>query len=249
MSIIIKNKKDIRNIKIVSKIASEILIYIKKYIKPGISTEKINLLCHDRIVNYHNAYPASLGYMGFPKSICTSVNDVVCHGIPKSSKILKEGDIINIDVAVVKNKYYSDISKMFFVGTPNKIAFNLCKVTKYCLNKVIKYIKPGIKLNLIGEIIQDYVSSYNYSVVKDYCGHGVGFYLHEDPKVLHYKNNIDIILKSGMIFTIEPMINLGKSDTKISRDGWTVKTKDGSLSAQYEHTILVSDNGCEVLTI
>ncbi len=249
MIYMIKNLKEIKNIKISSKIASETLFYISKYIKPGISTGKINDICYDRIVNYHNAYPASLKYMGYPKSICTSINDVVCHGIPDYNCILNDGDIINIDIAVCKNNYYSDTSKMFFVGKPNNLAIKLCKVTKKSLYLSLNCIKNGGQFKNIGNIIQNYVNSKGYSVVKNYCGHGIGKKLHEKPNVLHYKNNCNLIFKTGMIFTVEPMINIGSEDTFVMNDGWTVKTKDGSLSAQYEHTILVTDSGYQILTL
>ncbi len=245
----IKNFKDIKNIKISAKIASEVLFYISKYIKPGISTGKINDICYNRIVEYHKAYPAALKYMGFPKSICTSINDVVCHGIPSYNCILLDGDIINIDIAICKNNYYADISKMFLVGKPNYIAVRLCKVTKKSLYLSLKCIKNGGKFKNIGKIIQNYVNKKGYSVVKNYCGHGIGRNFHEEPHILHYKNNCNLFFKTGMIFTIEPMINMGSEDTIIMNDGWTVKTKDGNLSAQYEHTILVTDNSYEILTL
>ncbi len=247
MSKLIKSIYDIKNIKIVSNMVSDVLSYINFYIKPGISTGEINDICYDRIVKFHKAYPATLGYMDFPKSICVSVNDVVCHGIPKYNIFLKEGDIVNIDVAIFKNNYYSDASKMFFVGKPNKLALKLCYVTKNSIYLALKYVKHGNKLNVIGKVIQNYVEKYGFSVVKNYCGHGIGNNFHEEPFVLHYINNCNTILKSGMVFTIEPMINLGSSDIKLMKDGWTVKTKDGSLSAQYEHTILVTYNGYEIL--
>ncbi len=249
MSYIIKNSKEIKNIKISGKIARDVLFYISKYIKPGISTGRINDICYDRIVNFHNAYPASLLYMGFPKSICTSINNVVCHGIPNYNCILSNGDIINIDIAVCKNNYYADTSKMFLVGKPDYKAIKLCKITKKSLYLSLKCIKNGTELKNIGRIIDNYVKKKGFSVVKNYCGHGIGKNFHEKPHILHYKNNYNLILKSGMVFTIEPMINLGSKDTIVMNDGWTVKTRDGSLSAQYEHTILVTDYGYEILTI
>ncbi len=248
MSYIIKNFKEIENIKVSGRIANDILMYIYKYIKPGISTGKINDICYERIVNFHNAYPASLKYMGFPKSICTSVNDTVCHGIPDYNCILYDGDIINIDIAICKNNYYADTSKMFLVGNPDKKAIKLCDVTKKSLYLSFKCIKNGGKLKNIGKIIDNYIKKKGYSVVKNYCGHGIGNKLHEKPHVLHYSNNYNLILRSGMVFTIEPMINSGSEETVVMNDGWTVKTKDGSLSAQYEHTILVTDYGYEILT-
>ncbi len=246
---IIKNNKDIKKMINVSKIAKNILLYISKYIKAGISTGYINDLCHNKIINYYKSYPAVLGYMNFPKSICTSVNDVVCHGIPNYNFILKNGDIINIDISICKDKYYSDVSKMFFVGTPNINVLKLCNITYNSIFYALKCVKNGNKLNLIGKNIQKYVEYYGYSIVKNYCGHGIGRKLHEFPQILHYKNDYNLSMKTGMIFTIEPMVNLGHSDTYIMEDGWTVKTKDGSLSAQYEHTILVTKNGYKILTI
>ncbi len=241
---------DIKKIKKSSEIVSDVLSFIFKYIKPGISTGEIDFLCHKRIINHHNAYPACLGYMNYPKSICTSVNDVVCHGIPNNNHILSNGDIINIDVSVLKDNYYSDASKMYFVGKPSKSAADLCYVTYESIKSTLKYVKSGNKLNLIGKIIQDYVEGNGYSVVRNYCGHGIGKNLHEDPQVLHYFSlNNNVILKSGMVFTIEPMVNIGSYKTKIMSDGWTVKTLDGELSAQYELTILVTDFGYEILTI
>ncbi len=248
MSIKINNYEDIKNIKIVSRIVHEMLNYISFFIKPGVTTGYLNDVCYNRIINYYKAYPASLGYMDYPKSICTSVNDVVCHGIPSYKTILKKGDIINIDISICKNNYYSDASKMYFVGEPNKLSIKLCKVTYNSILKALKYIKPGNKINLIGKAIQNYIDKFNYSIVKDYCGHGIGKKLHEEPHILHYINNCDLIFKEGMIFTIEPIINLGTFKTKIMKDGWTVKTVDKSLSAQYEHTILVTNNGYEILT-
>ncbi len=250
MSIIIKSFIDIKKIRIVSRIVSEVLFYISKYIKPGVSTGEIDFICNKRIIDYHKAFPACLGYMDYPKSICTSVNDVVCHGIPNFDQILKKGDIINIDVAIVKNKYYSDASKMYFVGKPSQLSFDLCRITYNSVIKALKYIGPGKKLNIIGKIIQDYVEKNGYSVVRNYCGHGIGKKLHEEPQVLHYYSNINdnIILKSGMIFTIEPMVNVGSYKTKVMDDGWTVKTVDGGLSAQYEFTVLITDYGYEILT-
>ncbi len=239
---------DIKNIKIVSKLVSKMLVYISKFIKPGISTGEIDYICYDRIVNYYKAYPASLGYMNYPKSICTSINDVVCHGIPRFDKYLKDGDIINIDISICKNNYYSDASKMYFVGDPSIESINLCKVTKNSIFKALKFVKPGNKINLLGYVIQNYVEKFGYSIVRDYCGHGIGKKLHQKPHILHYKNSYNFIFKKGMIFTIEPMVNIGSYKTKLMNDGWTVKTIDKSLSAQYEYTVLVTNYGYKILT-
>ncbi|MDE5285513.1 MAG: type I methionyl aminopeptidase, partial [Buchnera aphidicola] len=190
-----------------------------------------------------------LGYHGFPKSICISINDVVCHGIPSECIVLKEGDIVNVDITVVKNGYHGDTSKMFCVGKVSILAKRLCQITQESLYRALRIIKPGIKIYKIGETIQNYVENENFSVVKEYCGHGIGRNFHELPHILHYKNeNNNTILSEGMIFTVEPMINAGKSSVKCMKDNWTVKTKDRSLSAQYEHTILVTKNGCDILT-
>lgn len=246
---IVKNKKDIKNMFIVGNIVKNLLLYISKYIKEGISTGYINDICHYKIINYYKAYPAILGYMNYPKSICTSVNNVVCHGIPDYNCILKNGDIVNIDISICKNEYYSDSSKMFFVGTPSINVLKLCNITYNSIFYALKCIKNGNKINLIGKNIQKYVNYYGYSIVKNYCGHGIGKKLHEFPQILHYKNNYNFRMKTGMVFTIEPMVNLGNNDTYIDKDGWTVKTKDNSLSAQYEHTILVTENGYKILTL
>ncbi len=247
MYIRINSYKDINNIILVSKIVHKVLNYIYKFIKPGISTGEIDYICYNKIVNYYKAYPASLGYMNYPKSICTSINDIVCHGIPRYDEFLKDGDIINIDISICKNNYYSDASKMYLVGNVKRKYINLCKVTKRSLLKSLKHIKPGNKLNLIGNSIQNYIDKFGYSVVREYCGHGIGKKLHEDPFILHYKNNYNISFKEGMIFTVEPMINIGSYKTKIMKDGWTVKTIDKSFSAQYEYTVLVTNNGYKIL--
>ncbi|QIE01957.1 type I methionyl aminopeptidase [Buchnera aphidicola] len=249
MSCIIKTALEIKNMRKSGKIAAEVLEMISKYIKPNINTEDINTICHDYIVRKKQAIPACLGYHGFPKSICISINDVVCHGIPNTKQILKEGDIVNIDIAVIKNKYYGDASKMFFVGKVNLLSKNLCQVAQNSLYLSLKSIKPGIPLYKIGKIIEKYVNKHNFSVVEEYCGHGIGRNFHEEPHILHYYNkNNNILLEKGMIFTVEPMINAGKRHVRCMSDGWTVKTQDNSLSAQYEHTILVTEYGCDILT-
>ncbi|XBC38915.1 MAG: type I methionyl aminopeptidase [Buchnera aphidicola (Melaphis rhois)] len=247
----IKNTKEIKKMRVAGKLVAEVLEMIETYIQPDVSTEELNSICHNHIINKQKAKPACLGYNGFPKSICISVNDVVCHGIPNYKNKLKNGDIVNIDVAIIKNKYYSDASKMFFVGQPTPLGKMLCEVAKKSLYSSLYIIKPGIYLNQIGKTIQKYVEKHNFSIVREYCGHGIGTKFHEDPQILHhnYYNSEQIQLRSGMTFTIEPMINAGKCEVKCMNDGWTIKTKDHSLSAQYEHTILVNEKGCEVLTI
>lgn len=250
MNSLIKKKYEINNIRESGKVTANVLEMIKEYIVPSISTYEINKICHNYITKIKKSIPACLNYQGFPKSICISINDVVCHGIPNKKKKLKQGDIVNIDVAVIKNNYYSDASKMFLVGKVKKNHKKLCDVTKKSLYLAISFIKPGLNLSKIGEVIENYVKKHNFSVVREYCGHGIGKSFHEFPQVLHYKNNnFGCILKKGMVFTIEPMVNEKKSTVYCLNDGWTVKTKDGSFSAQYEHTITVTENGCEILTL
>lgn len=246
--IIIKTADEIEKMRIAGKLAAEVLDMIAPYVKPGITTNKLNQICHDYIVNVQNAIPAPLNYRGFPKSICTSVNHQVCHGIP-SERVLKDGDIINIDITVIKDHYHGDTSKMFLVGKPSILAQRLSRVTQNCLYRGIRLIKPGAYLGDIGANIQNYAESEGFSVVREYCGHGIGRIFHEDLQVLHYGHpGTGVRLVPGMTFTIEPMINAGKRDTKQLPDGWTVVTKDHSLSAQWEHTLLVTHTGYEVLT-
>jgi len=248
MSIIIKTAEDIEKMRVAGLLAGEQLKMIAPHIKPGITTDELNDICHDYTVNIQNAIPAPLNYHGFPKSICTSVNHQVCHGIP-SDKKLKKGDIVNIDVTVIKDGYHGDTSKMFFVGEPSVLAKRVCDISHECMKIGIELVKPGIHLGDIGHAIQKYAEAKNCSVVREYCGHGIGTTFHEEPQVLHYgEAGTGIILEPGMIFTIEPMINAGKRQVKLLNDKWTVVTKDRSLSAQWEHTILVTDDGHEVLT-
>ena len=246
----IKSKVDIEKMRIAGKLASEVLEMIGQYVKPGVSTEELDQICHDYIVKEQNAIPAPLNYKGFPKSICTSVNHQVCHGIPSDDKILKESDIINIDVTVIKEGFHGDTSKMYYVGKPSILAERLCKVTQECMYQAISIVKPGLHIGDIGAVIQKHAYDNNFSVVKDYCGHGIGKNFHESPQILHYGiKNTGMRLEEGMTFTIEPMINSGKYKTKLLNDGWTVVTQDHSLSAQWEHTILVTSNGYEILTL
>ena len=246
----IKSKVDIEKMRVAGKLASEVLEMIGQYVKPGVSTEELDQICHDYIVKEQNAIPAPLNYKGFPKSICTSVNHQVCHGIPSDDKILKESDIINIDVTVIKEGFHGDTSKMYHVGKPSILAERLCKVTQECMYQAISIVKPGLHIGDIGAVIQKHAYDNNFSVVKDYCGHGIGKNFHESPQILHYGiKNTGMRLEEGMTFTIEPMINSGKYKTKLLNDGWTVVTQDHSLSAQWEHTILVTNNGYEILTL
>ena len=249
MSVTIKTADDIANMRIAGRMAAEVLEMIEEHVVPGVTTAELDKICHDHIVNVQKAIPAPLNYKGFPKSICTSVNQVICHGIPSEKKKLKAGDIINIDITVIYNGYHGDTSKMFFVGQVAPHAHRLVKVTQECLYKAIDIVKPGIRLGDIGNIIQTYAEQNHYSVVREYCGHGIGQVFHEDPQVLHYgKANTGMEIVEGMTFTIEPMINAGKRHTKLKGDGWTVETKDGRLSAQWEHTLAVTADGVEVLT-
>lgn len=222
---------------------------IGTHVKAGITTDELNLICHNFIVNVQEAIPAPLNYRGFPKSICTSVNHQVCHGIP-SDKLLKNGDIINVDVTVIKDGYHGDTSKMFVIGEGSVIAKKLCQVSYESMWRGIKLVKPGATLGDIGHAIQSFVERQDCSVVREYCGHGIGREFHEDPQVLHYgKAGTGLKLEAGMTFTIEPMVNAGKHHVKLMKDGWTVVTKDHSLSAQWEHTILVTETGFDVLTL
>lgn len=234
--------------RIASRLAAEVLEMITPHVVPGISTAELDQICHDYIINVQNAHPALLNYNGFPNTVCTSVNHVVCHGIP-GPRILKKGDILNIDVTVRKDGYHGDTSKMFFLGEPSVLAKRLVTVTQECLYLGIELVQPGAFLGDIGAAIQQHAEKNRFSVVRDYCGHGIGREIHEDPQVLHYgKPGTGEVLKAGMIFTIEPMINAGKPDTKVLPDEWTVVTKDHKFSAQWEHTILVTDTWHEILT-
>ena len=249
MTVKLRTAEQIEKMRVAGRLAAEVLELIGEYVVPGVSTEELDRICHDHIVNKQKAIPACLGYRGFPKSICTSVNQVVCHGIPSPKKILKNGDIINIDVTVIKDGWYGDTSKMYAVGKVPEHAKRLMKVSQECLYKGIEMVRPGVKLGDIGHAIQTHAESNYYSVVRDYCGHGIGSEFHEEPQVLHYgKPDTGLTLKEGMTFTIEPMVNAGKFATRLKADGWTVETKDGRLSSQWEHTMLVTADGVEVFT-
>jgi methionyl aminopeptidase len=250
MSVTIKTPQEIALMREAGRLAAEVLEMIGPYVEPGISTGELDRICHDYIVKVQKAIPAPLNYNGFPKSICTSVNHVICHGIPSDTKILKAGDIINIDITVIKNGFHGDTSKMFAVGGIATHAQKLITVTQECLYKGIALVKPGTFLGDIGHVIQQHAEAQNYSVVREYCGHGIGRIFHEEPQVLHYgQKGTGMQLREGMTFTIEPMINAGTRHTKLSHtDGWTVTTRDRRLSAQWEHTLAVTSDGCEVLT-
>ena len=245
----IKTPEQIEKMKLAGKLASEVLEMVTPLVKPGISTGELDKICHDFIVNDQNAIPANVGYRGYEKTICSSLNQVVCHGIPDFQRKLKDGDILNIDVTVIKDGWHGDTSKMFLVGKSQPHNERLVNITQECLYKGIEQVKPGAFLGDIGSAIQVHAENNHYSVVEDYCGHGIGEIYHEDPQVLHYgQAGTGLELQEGMCFTIEPMINLGTKYTKALADGWTVETKDGRNSAQWEHTLVVTSSGYEVLT-
>lgn len=249
MSIVIKTPDEIEKMRIAGRLAAEVLEMVETHVKPGVSTDELDRICHDYIVNTQGAIPAPLNYRGFPKSICTSVNHQVCHGIP-GDKVLKNGDIINIDITVIKDGFHGDTSKMFLIGEPSILAKRLCDITLEALHIGIAQVKPGAYLNEIGYAIQQFVESHKYSIVREYCGHGIGRNFHEDPQILHYGTfEKGPELLPGMCFTIEPMVNAGKRAVKLLPDGWTVVTKDRTLSAQWEHTLLVTEDGYEILTL
>jgi methionyl aminopeptidase len=248
MAVSIKTSAEIEKMRIAGRLAGEVLRMIRPHVVPGVTTDELDRICHDYIVNEQQAIPAPLNYRGFPKSICTSVNHVVCHGIP-SNKVLRKGDMVNIDITVIKDGFHGDTSKMFFVGEPSVAALRLANISHECLVKGIEMVRPGVRLGDIGQVIQEHAEANHCSIVREYCGHGIGREFHEDPQVLHYgRNGTGMMLEAGMTFTIEPMVNAGRRHTKLLPDGWTVVTKDHSLSAQWEHTILVTETGNEVLT-
>jgi methionyl aminopeptidase len=247
--IIIKTETEIEKMRVAGRLAAEVLEMIEPHVVAGITTNELDLICHNYMVDVQKVIPAPLNYKGFPKSICTSVNQQVCHGIPNEKK-LKTGDIINIDITVIKDGYHGDTSKMFCVGEVSPHAKRLIKITQEAMYLGIQQVKAGARLGDIGHAIQKYAEANRYSVVREFCGHGIGKKFHEDPQVLHYgKAGTGEVLDAGMILTIEPMINLGKKEIKILPDGWVAVTKDRSLSAQFEHTILVTPTGYEILTL
>ncbi|MFZ5699390.1 MAG: type I methionyl aminopeptidase [Pseudomonadota bacterium] len=249
MTIVIKTPAQIEKMRVAGHLAAEVLEMIAPHIKVGVSTGELDRLCHNFIVDVQKAVPAPLNYKGFPRSICTSINHVVCHGIPSDTKSLKRGDIINIDITVIKDGWHGDTSAMFAVGEISPFAERLIRVTRECLYKAIALVKPGVRLGEIGHVIQQHAETNHCSVVRDYCGHGIGEGFHEEPQVLHYgRPGTGIVLEEGMTFTIEPMINAGSHHTRLLPDGWTVVTRDHKLSAQWEHTLAVTATGCDVLT-
>jgi len=244
----IKTAEEIEKMRVAGRLAAEVLEMIAPHVRPGVTSNELDRICHEYIVGVQQAVPAPLNYRGFPKSICTSINHVVCHGIP-NDRPLKDGDIVNIDVTVIKDGYHGDTSKMFLVGEPAIRARRLAEVGYESMCVGIRMVRPGVRLGDIGAAIQHYAESHNFSVVREYCGHGIGRQFHEEPQVLHYGTpGTGLPLEPGMTFTIEPMINAGKRFVTLLPDGWTVVTKDRSLSAQWEHTVLVTEDGFEVLT-
>ena len=250
MSISIKSKKDIEKMKIAGQKATSVLEMLKDHVVPGVSTAELDSLAFKFITEELKCIPANIGYSGFPKTLCTSINNVICHGIPSETKILKNGDIVHIDVTVIDDEWHGDTSQMYLVGNVAPHAKRLVDITKDCLFAGIEEVKPGATLGDIGFAIQSLAESNHYSVVRDYCGHGIGKVYHEEPQIMHYGNKGEgLELQEGMTFTIEPMINLGTYHSKVLNDGWTVVTKDGKLSAQWEHTVAVTGSGYEILTL
>jgi methionyl aminopeptidase len=245
----LKSPDEQQKLRVAGALAASVLDMIGEHVAPGISTEELDRRCNEYIVNTLQAIPANVGYRGFPKTVCTSVNHVVCHGIPNERR-LKSGDILNIDVAVIKNGYHGDTSRMYFVGKPPVLAQRLAETCKNAMWRAIEVVRPGAHLGDIGHAIQSLAESEGFSVVREYCGHGIGRVYHEDPQILHYgEPGAGLELKAGMVFTIEPMINAGKRMVRLLPDGWTVVTRDHSLSAQWEHMVLVTPTGHEVLTL
>ena len=252
MKVSIKSPQDIENMRIAGRLAAEVLQMIAPHVKPGVTTAELDRICHEHIVQVQQSIPANVGYKGFPASICTSVNNVICHGIPSPGKVLKEGDILNIDVTVIKDGWHGDTSRMYLVGEASIAAKRLCHITYEAMWQGIMRVKPGVRLGDIGHAIQTFTEKQGFSIVREFCGHGIGQKFHEEPQVLHYgrPGTLDE-LKPGMTFTIEPMINAGKREIKDGpeKDGWSIVTRDHSLSAQWEHTVLVTEQGYEVLTL
>ncbi len=255
MAVTLKSPQDIEKMRVAGRLAAEVLQVVAPHVRPGVTTAELDRICHDHIVNVQRAIPANVGYGGgpgripFPATICTSVNNVICHGIPSEGKVLKEGDILNIDVTVIKDGWHGDTSRMYYVGEPSVLARRLVETTREAMFRGIRAVRPGATLGDIGHAIQSYAESQRFSVVREYCGHGIGRVYHEEPQVLHYgRPGEGLRLQPGMTFTIEPMINAGARHTRLLPDGWTVVTKDRSLSAQWEHTVLVTEDGVEILT-
>ncbi len=249
-NIVVKTSEQIDRMRVAGRLAAEVLDMIGEHVKPGVTTDDLDRLCHVHIVKVQKAVPANLGYRGFPKTICTSVNHVICHGIPSATKTLKDGDIVNIDVTVIKDGWHGDTSRMYYAGKPSVLAQRLVDTTRAAMWRGIRTVRPGATLGDIGYAIQRHAEGERFSVVHEYCGHGIGQVYHEEPQVLHYgQAGTGLRLVKGMTFTVEPMVNAGARHTRLLPDGWTVVTKDQSMSAQWEHTIAVTDDGFEVLTL
>ncbi|MBX6318352.1 type I methionyl aminopeptidase [Pigmentiphaga sp.] len=249
MAITIKSPQEIEAMRVAGAMAAEVLEMIGEYVQPGVSTEELDRRCYEYITKVQKAIPANVGYHGFPKTLCTSINNVVCHGIPKPQDVLREGDIVNIDVTVIKDGWHGDTSRMYFVGKPSPEAERLVNVTLESMMRGIAAVRPGATLGDVGAAIQAYAEDAGFSVVRDFCGHGIGRKYHEAPQVLHYgKPGTGLRLKKGMVFTIEPMLNAGRHEVRVLDDDWTVVTVDGSLSAQWEHMVAVTDDGYDILT-
>ncbi|MGN7725596.1 type I methionyl aminopeptidase [Luteimonas sp. 22616] len=250
MSIHLKTPAEIEQMREAGRLAAEVLQVVAPHVKPGVTTEELDRICHEHIVNVQQATPANVGYRGYPKATCISVNNVICHGIPSEAKVLKDGDIVNIDVTVIKDGWHGDTSRMYYAGTPSVMARRLVEATFEAMWRGIRAVKPGATLGDVGHAIQQYAEGERFSVVREYCGHGIGKVYHDEPQVLHYGRPGDgLVLQPGMTFTIEPMINEGTRHTRVLPDGWTVVTKDRKLSAQWEHMIAVTETGVDVLTL
>ena len=250
MPVTVKTPEQIEKMRVAGRLAAEVLEMLVPHVKPGVTTEELDQRAYEHIVHVQKAVPANVGYRGFPKTLCTSVNHVICHGIPHPGKALKDGDIVNIDVTVIKDGWHGDTSRMYIVGEGSIAAKRLCQMTYEAMWKGIAKVKPGARLGDIGHVIQTYAENNGYSIVREFCGHGIGQKFHEEPQVLHYGRPGTLEeLVPGMMFTIEPMINAGRREIREMGDGWTIVTKDRSLSAQWEHTVLVTDTGYEVMTL
>jgi methionyl aminopeptidase len=249
VAVLPKSPADIEKMREAGRLAAEVLAILKPHVRPGVSTEELDRIAYEHIVNVQQAIPANVGYRGFPKTLCTSVNHVICHGIPNAGKILKDGDIVNCDVTVIKDGWHGDTSRMYFAGTPSVLGKRLVDTTYDAMMAGIRAVRPGATLGDVGHAIQQVAEAAGFSIVREYCGHGIGRVYHDDPQVLHYgKPGTGLRLESGMTFTVEPMVNAGKALTRVLPDGWTVVTKDHSLSAQWEHTVAVTGDGFEILT-
>jgi methionyl aminopeptidase len=249
MPIPLKTPEELEKMRVAGRLAAEVLQVVAPHVKPGATTEELDRICHDHIVNVQQAIPANVGYRGFPATVCTSVNNVICHGIPSPAKVLRDGDILNIDVTVIKDGWHGDTSRMYFVGEPSVMARRLVEATREAMFRGIRVVRPGATLGDIGHAIQQYAESQRFSVVREYCGHGIGKVYHDEPQVLHYgKAGEGLVLEPGMTFTIEPMINEGTRQTRLMPDVLTVVTRERKLSAQREHTVVVTDDGVEILT-